>query len=117
MPRPAPKGCADMTIEDVGPRPQSFDLEQATRENRNYRSVAWSGRYLQITLMSIPVGRDVGLEVHPETDQFLRQGRAVGVASDGRERIMPRHLRRIAGSHYRGHLAGGRDRTVGRVYA
>ncbi len=61
-----------MTIEDIGPKPQSFDLEQATRDNRNYRTVVWSGRYLQLTLMSIPVGSDIGLEAHPETDQFLR---------------------------------------------
>ena len=61
-----------MTIQDIGPQPQSFDLEQATRDNRNYRTVAWSGRYLQVTLMSIPVGSDIGLEAHPETDQFLR---------------------------------------------
>ena len=61
-----------MTLKDIGPQPQSFDLEQATRDNRNYRAVAWSGRYLQVTLMSIPVGGDIGLEAHPETDQFLR---------------------------------------------
>lgn len=61
-----------MTVEDIGPEPQSFNLEQATRENGNYRSVAWSGRYLQVTLMSIPVDGDIGLEAHPETDQFLR---------------------------------------------
>lgn len=61
-----------MTVEDIGPQPQTFDLEKVTRENTNYRSVAWSGRYLQVTLMSIPVGSDIGLEMHPETDQFLR---------------------------------------------
>ena len=61
-----------MKIADIGPKPQSFDLEQATRDNPDYRSVAWSGRYLQVTLMSIPVGADIGLEKHPETDQFLR---------------------------------------------
>lgn len=61
-----------MTVEDIGPQPQAFDLEQATRDNRNYRTVAWSGRYLQLTLMSIPVGGDIGLEAHPDTDQFLR---------------------------------------------
>jgi len=60
------------TIKDIGPQPQSFDIERATKENTNYRSVAWSGRYLQVTLMSIPVGGDIGLEAHPETDQFLR---------------------------------------------
>jgi mannose-6-phosphate isomerase-like protein (cupin superfamily) len=76
-----------MTIKDIGPEPQSFDLERATRENKNYRTVAWSGRYLQVTLMSIPVGGDIGLEMHPDTDQFLRldagRGRAqVGPSKD-----------------------------------
>ena len=58
-------------IEDIGPKPQSFNIESATKDNRDYRSVAWSGRYLQVTLMSIPVGGDIGLEAHPQTDQFL----------------------------------------------
>ena len=65
-------GSAAVGIKDVGPEPQSFDVERATKENANYRSVAWSGRFLQVTLMSIPVGGDIGLEAHPETDQFLR---------------------------------------------
>ncbi len=60
------------SVIDIGPQPQSFNIEEATQANRNYRSVAWSGRYLQVTLMSIPVGGDIGLEAHPETDQFLR---------------------------------------------
>jgi mannose-6-phosphate isomerase-like protein (cupin superfamily) len=59
-------------IKDIGPQPQSFDIERATKENTSYRSVAWSGRYLQVTLMSIPAGGNIGLEAHPETDQFLR---------------------------------------------
>lgn len=74
-------------IEDIGPQPQTFDIEHATKENKNYRSVAWSGRYLQVTLMSIPAGGDIGLEAHPETDQFLRldagKGRVqMGAAKD-----------------------------------
>lgn len=65
-------GSMTETVKDIGPQPQSFDIERATKVNTNYRSVAWSGRYLQVTLMSIPVGGDIGLEAHPETDQFLR---------------------------------------------
>jgi mannose-6-phosphate isomerase-like protein (cupin superfamily) len=61
-----------MTIRDIGPQPQTFDLEEATLANTSYRAVAWSGKYLQLTLMSIPVGEDIGLEAHPQTDQFLR---------------------------------------------
>ncbi len=76
-----------MTIEDIGPRPHAFDIETATRENTTYRTVAWTGKYLQVTLMSIPVGESIGLEVHHGTDQFLRvdagRGRAVmGPAED-----------------------------------
>ena len=72
-----------MQIKDIGPEPQSFDLEEATRENRNYRTVARSGRYLQMTLMSIPAGSDIGLEVHPDTDQFLRLDAGRGRAQIG----------------------------------
>lgn len=74
-------------IKDIGPQPQAFNIERATKENANYRSVAWSGRYLQVTLMSIPAGGDIGLEAHPQTDQFLRldagRGRVqMGAAKD-----------------------------------
>jgi len=61
-----------MAISDNGPKPHAFDIESETRANQNYRTVAWSGKYLQVTLMSIKPGKDIGLEVHPETDQFLR---------------------------------------------
>jgi len=61
-----------MTITDKGPQPHAFDLERATVENSNYRAVAWTGKYLQLTLMSIPPGESIGLEAHPATDQFLR---------------------------------------------
>jgi mannose-6-phosphate isomerase-like protein (cupin superfamily) len=72
-----------MEIQDIGPRPQLFDIERATRDNRNYRSVAWSGRYLQVTLMSIPVDGDIGLEMHAETDQFLRLDAGRGLVEMG----------------------------------
>ncbi|SRR5690625_70 len=75
------KGTRTMNINDNGPNPNAFDIETATRQNDNYRTVAWTGKYFQVTLMSIPVGESIGLEVHPNTDQFLRldagQGRCV----------------------------------------
>jgi len=61
-----------MSIQDHGPRPNAFDIETATVQNENYRVVAWTGKYLQVTLMSILPGESIGLEVHPATDQFLR---------------------------------------------
>jgi mannose-6-phosphate isomerase-like protein (cupin superfamily) len=68
----------EMTHKDVGPDADSFNIERATKANTNYRAVAWSGRFLQVTLMSIPVGGDIGLEAHPETDQFLRIDAGLG---------------------------------------
>ncbi len=61
-----------MTIDDNGPDASIFDLEAATTGNANYRTVVWSGTYLQVTLMSIEPGESIGLEAHPQTDQFLR---------------------------------------------
>lgn len=75
-----------MGIEDIGPQPQSFDLEEATLQNKTYRTVAWTGRYLQLTLMSIPPGGDIGLEAHPETDQFLRLDGGRGRVQMGRSK-------------------------------
>ncbi|MEI7539587.1 MAG: cupin domain-containing protein [Candidatus Saccharibacteria bacterium] len=67
-----------MKIVDNGPAPIVADIETATIENENYRTTMWTGKNLQITLMSIDVGHDIGLEVHDTHDQFLRieQGRA-----------------------------------------
>lgn len=72
-----------MTINDVGPEPTVFDIEEVTTANDAYRRVAWSGKYLQVTLMSIPVGEDIGLELHPDTDQFLRVEEGKGLAQMG----------------------------------
>lgn len=67
-----------MDMTDNGPKPYVVDIEKLTKANENFRIAAWTGTYFQLTLMTIPVGGDVGLEVHPETDQFLRleQGKA-----------------------------------------
>lgn len=59
-------------ITDNGPAPLVADIETPTVENTNYRTTMWTGKNLQITLMSIEPGRDVGLEVHDTHDQFLR---------------------------------------------
>ena len=48
------------------------DIEQATVENETFRTVLWTGDHSQLTVMSIPAGEDIGKEVHPDHDQFLR---------------------------------------------
>ncbi len=67
-----------MNSDDQGKKPYVVNIEDLTKANTNFRTAQWTGQYFQMTLMSIPVGGEVGLEVHPETDQFLRleQGKA-----------------------------------------
>lgn len=78
---------SNRAMEDQGPKPFVVDIEQATLENPNYRTTLWTGQHLQVTVMSIEPGHDIGLEVHPDHDQFLRveAGRArvqMGPAKD-----------------------------------
>ena len=77
------KGIRDNDHQRHRPPPNAFKIEAATRENDNYRVVAWTGRHLQVTLMTIPVGESIGLEAHPDTDQFLRIGSGHGKAVMG----------------------------------
>jgi mannose-6-phosphate isomerase-like protein (cupin superfamily) len=60
------------TDTDRGPEPFVVNIEDATLSNANYRTTLWTGVHLQMTVMSIPPGGDVGLEVHSDRDQFLR---------------------------------------------
>ena len=48
------------------------DIEKATIENETFRTVVWTGDHSQLTVMSIQAGDDIGKEVHPDHDQFLR---------------------------------------------
>jgi mannose-6-phosphate isomerase-like protein (cupin superfamily) len=49
-----------------------IDIEKATIDNTDYRRVLYTPGNLQLVLMSIPVGQDIPLEVHPDIDQFIR---------------------------------------------
>jgi len=61
-----------MPMQDYGNQPFVVNINEASQQNETFRTVLWTGEHLQVTVMSIPPGGDVGLEVHPETDQFLR---------------------------------------------
>ena len=61
-----------MDTTDHGPEPYVTDIETLTLKNPNYRTATWTGSHLQMTVMSVAVDGEVGLEVHPGTDQFLR---------------------------------------------
>jgi len=64
--------CGNIRLKDYGLKPFVVNIEQAAKQNNTYRTALWTGGNLQVTLMSIDVGDDIGLEVHPTTDQFIR---------------------------------------------
>lgn len=61
-----------LDFQDHGGEPYSVDIEAYTEANTNFRTTVWTGSSLQLTLMSIPVGGDIGAEVHNEVEQFIR---------------------------------------------
>ena len=54
------------------------DIERATLDNDTFRTVLYTGSHLQLTVMRLAPGEDIGSEVHDDHDQFIRieQGRA-----------------------------------------
>lgn len=48
------------------------NVERATLENETFRTVLFTGEHVQLTVMRLLPGEDIGREVHPHTDQFLR---------------------------------------------
>src|SRR5690625_4844593 len=63
---------SDIRSEDQGGKPFVININKAAKDNITYRTAIWTSCFMQVTLMSINVGDDIGLEVHPHTDQFLR---------------------------------------------
>jgi mannose-6-phosphate isomerase-like protein (cupin superfamily) len=48
------------------------NIERATLENEVFRRVLYTGQNLQLVLMTLPAGCDIGEEVHEDRDQFFR---------------------------------------------
>lgn len=70
-------------LKDYGSEPFVINIDQATKQNNSYRTALWTGNYLQLTLMSINVGEDIGLEIHPNLDQFIRIEQGQGLVKMG----------------------------------
>lgn len=61
------------------------DIEDLTEENTDFRRVLYTGKHLQLVLMSLKPGEEIGEEVHEDRDQFFRVEEGEGeVVIDGR---------------------------------
>lgn len=48
------------------------DIEELAEENRDFRRVLYTGPHMQLVLMTLQAGEEIGDEVHEGTDQFFR---------------------------------------------
>ncbi len=78
------------------------NIEERTLQNDTFRTVLYTGNYLQLVIMSVPTGEEIGMEMHGQ-DQFIRVEAGTGVAvldgvehtlSDGTAVVVP------AGTHH-----------------
>lgn len=74
------------------------NIEHETLQNSDYRRVLFTGKQMQLVVMSIQPGDEIGSEVHEDHDQFLRVEAGTGVAilngdrhelSDGSAVVVP----------------------------
>lgn len=73
-------------LKDYGPKPFVVNIDEVTKQNNTFRTALWTGSHLQLTLMSINVGEDIGLETHPNLDQFIRIEEGQGIVMMGNDK-------------------------------
>ncbi|MDP9444865.1 MAG: cupin domain-containing protein [Actinomycetota bacterium] len=69
------------------------DIEQATLHNDTFRCVLFTGRNLQLTVMRLRPGEEVGLEMHDHLDQFIRveEGQARVTMGPAKDEVSETH--------------------------
>ncbi|PGT75013.1 MULTISPECIES: cupin domain-containing protein [Bacillaceae] len=82
--------------KDYGRNPYVVDIEKVTKQNKTFRTSIWTGNKLQVTLMSIDVGDSIGLENHPNTDQFLRIEEGQGLVQMGDRKDRLDYVRKVS---------------------
>ena len=65
-------------------------LEHVTEKNKDFRQVLFTGKHMQLVLMSLQPREEIGNEVHEHVDQFFRieRGRAKFVFNDTEEHLV-----------------------------
>lgn len=58
-------------------------FKRKTEENDYFREVLFTGPHSQLVVMALKPGEDIGLETHPDTDQFIRVEEGTGRAMIG----------------------------------
>lgn len=73
----------ELEYKDFGNAPFVFNIEDYTVHNETYRTALWTGEFMQLTVMNILPGEDIGLEIHDDHDQFIRVEQGEGLVLMG----------------------------------
>ena len=88
-------GCRTPDIRDYGSEPLIVNIDCFTKQNPYYRTALWTGKHLQVTLMSIPVHGDIGLEIHSDVDQFIRIEDGCAFVMMGKNKTLLNYQQRV----------------------
>lgn len=76
-------------LKDFGDEPAVLELKNLATINNNYRTSLWTGKHLQVTVMSIESGGDIGAEIHENLDQmiYIVSGRAAVIMGEDKDNL------------------------------
>jgi mannose-6-phosphate isomerase-like protein (cupin superfamily) len=95
------------------------NIEELTEGNEDFRRVLYTGEHLQLVLMTLQPGEEIGEEVHADRDQFFRIEDGEGVVDiDGRENAVEDDIAVIvpAGSRHNVRNTGGEPLRFYTIY-
>ena len=96
------------------------DIEKLTEANRDFRRVLYTGKNLQLVLMTLQQGEEIGEEVHEDRDQFFRIEAGSGVIDiDGAANAVEGDFAVIvpAGARHNVRNTGGEPLQLYTIYA
>lgn len=82
-------------LMDYGAEPTVVNIDRLAKLNPFYRVALWTGKHLQVTLMSIKPGEDIGLEMHSDIDQFIRVESGNAIVKMGKCKDMLNYQKQI----------------------
>ena len=83
-------------FRDYGGMPLVLNLPSAAQRSSAFRQTLWTGKDLQLTVMSVPVGEEIGCEMHEDHDQMLRVEEGVALLRIGDCRENLKDARRVS---------------------
>ncbi len=71
---------------DYGPHPHVGNMVWESGQNSNFRRAYWTGEQMQMTLMSVPIWENLGLEMIRDIEQMIRVEQGQGLIQMGADR-------------------------------